>query len=77
MSNCQCTVNSGNFREGLFSRNFAYAEFRRIKPSRISDISFSFTDVGKLCQSREFLVGQICLLTLFAKIKFSRKFPNL
>ena len=35
------------------------------------------TNVGKSCQSREFLTCQTCLLTLFAKIKFSRKNPNL
>ena len=33
--------------------------------------------MGKSCPSREFLASQICLLTLFAKIKFSRKFPDL
>ena len=39
--------------------------------------SLSFTDIGKSCSSRDFLTSQICLLTLFAKIKFSRKFLNL
>ena len=31
----------------------------------------------KKCPSREFFTSQICLLALFAKIKFSKKFPNL
>ena len=38
--------------------------------------TLSFSDVGKSCQSHGFLRGK-CLLTLFAKIKFSQKFPNL
>ena len=40
-------------------------------------ISLSLTDVGISCPSREFLMWQMSLLTLFAKIKCSRKFPNL
>ena len=40
--------------------------------------SLSFTDIEKSCPSREYLVSQIiCLFALFAKIKFSRKFPDL
>ena len=73
------TVNSVIFVRGLSLRNFAYAKFRENKtlaqwrdPS-----SLPFTDMGKSCHSREFFTSQICLLTLFAKIKFSRKFPNL
>ena len=51
--------------------------FVKIKSrSRNGEIPLSFTDAGKSCPSREFLTRQICLLTLFAKIKFSRKFPN-
>ena len=37
----------------------------------------SFTDICKSWPTCEFLSSQICVLTLFAKIKFSRKFPNL
>ena len=37
----------------------------------------SFTDKGKSCPVHDFFTSQMCLLTLFAKIKFSRKFPNL
>ena len=69
----------GNFREGLFSRNFAYAKFRenktfaKINPHEMAK-PLSFTDVGKSCPTREFLTSQICILMLFAKIEFSRKF---
>ena len=38
--------------------------------------SLSLSDVGKSCSSSEFVTWQICLLTLFLKIKFSQKFPN-
>ena len=51
--------------------------FAEIKPSRNGENTLSFTDVGKACQSREFLMCQISTLMLFAKIKFSRKFPKL
>ena len=42
-----------------------------------AEITKPFTDISKSCPSREFLASQICLLTLFAKIKFSEKFPVL
>ena len=32
------------------------------------------TDIGKSCPSRDVLMSQISILTLFAKIKFSRNF---
>ena len=51
--------------------------FVKIKSSRNGEITQSFTDAGKSCPSREFLVSQIYLLTVFAKMKFSRKFPDL
>ena len=51
--------------------------FVKIKSSRIGEITLSFTDISKSCPCHEFLTSQICVLTLFAKIKFSRKFPNL
>ena len=35
--------------------------------------SYSFTDIGKSCPSRKFLRSQICLLTLFTKIKILAK----
>ena len=71
------TVNSEIFTRVLFSRNFAYAKFVKIKSSRNSEITLSFTNAGKSCLSLVFLVSQICLLTIFAKIKLSRKFPDL
>ena len=49
----------------------------KIKLSRNGEISISFTDIGQSCSSCDFLSSQICLLTLFTKIKFSPKFPNL
>ena len=45
--------------------------------SQNGKITLSFVDIGKPCLSREFFTSLICLLMLFAKIKFSRKFPNL
>ena len=51
--------------------------FMKIKPSRNGKINMSFIDIGKSCLSHEFFTSLICLLMLFAKIKFSRKFPNL
>ena len=51
--------------------------FVKIKSSRNAEITLSFTDICKSCPSRELSASQMCLLTLFAKIKFSRKFPDL
>ena len=51
--------------------------FAKIKSSRNGEVTLSFTDEGKSCPNRDILTLQICLLTLFAKIKFSRKFPDL
>ena len=51
--------------------------FMKINPSRNDEITLSFTDLGQSCPSSKFLTSQICLLRLFTKIKFSRKFPNL
>ena len=65
------TVNSEIFARVLFTRNFV-----KIKPSRNGEITLSFTDIGKSCPSRILLTRKYDL-TPFAKIKFSRKFPNL
>ena len=51
--------------------------FTRIKLLQYDEITLSFTDISKPLPDRESLTSQICLLTLFAKIKFSRKFSNL
>ena len=71
------TVNAEIFARIIFSRNFADAKFRENKTLAKWRITISFTEKYKSCPSREFLASQICLLMLFAKIKFSRKFPNL
>ena len=51
--------------------------FVKIESSQIGKITLSFTDIGKSHLCSEFLMSKICVLTLFAKIKFSRNFPNL
>ena len=51
--------------------------FVKIKPSRNGKTTLSLIDIGISCLSREFFTSLICLLMLFAKIKFSRKFSNL
>ena len=66
------TVNSENFARTLFWRNFV-----KIKPSRNCKITLSFIDIGNSCLNREIFTPIICLLMLFAKMKFSRKVPNL
>ena len=48
--------------------------FMKIKSSRNEEIILSFTDIGKSCPSRKFSASQICILTPFAKIKFSQNF---
>ena len=49
----------------------------KVKPSRNSEITLSSTGKDKTCHIRDLLASQVCLLTLFAKIKFSRKFLDL
>ena len=51
--------------------------FVKIKPSRNDKLTLSFINIGKFCLKRDFFTSLMCLLMLFAKIKFSRKFPNL
>ena len=51
--------------------------FLIVKSSRNGEITLLLTNIGKPCTSCGFLMSQIFLLTLFAKIKFSRKFLNL
>ena len=64
----------GNFREDFI---FAKLRFAKIKSSRNGKITLSFISIGKSCLNREFFTSRMCLLMQFAKIKFSRKFPNL
>ena len=49
----------------------------KIKSSQKGEITLSFNDEGKSFHSRDFFLLQICLLVLFGKIRFSRKFLNL
>ena len=51
--------------------------FVKIKSSQIGKITLSFTYIGKSRPCPDFQRQKICVLTLFAKIKVSRKFPNL
>ena len=62
------------FARVLFSR---LRSFVKIKSLRNVEISLSFADLGKSCPSRETLTSQLFLVTLFAKIKLSRKFLDL
>ena len=71
-------VNSENFARTLFSRNFAYAKFRENKTlAKWQNHFFVLIDIGKSCLNREFFTSLMFLLMLFAKIKLSRKLPNL
>ena len=51
--------------------------FVKIKSTRTGEITLSFSDTGTSSPCHEFLMSQICVLWLFAKIKFSPKFQNL
>ena len=54
------TVNSEIYVRVLFSPD---AKFHETKPSQNREITLPFTDVGK--SGHEFLLSQICLLTIF------------
>ena len=47
--------------------------FMKIKSLQYGEIIPLFTDIGKSYPGCEFQTSQICLLTPFTKIKFSRK----
>ena len=64
-------------REGYIFAKLRMRSFVKIKPWRNGEITLSVADIGKSSPSHEFLNGQKCLITPFAKIKFSRKFSNL
>ena len=63
-----------------FSRGFYFREtshmrsFMKIKSSRNGKITLSTTDKGKSYPSHEIFRSQVCLLTLFTKIKFTQNF---
>ena len=66
------------FSRGIYFRETSHMRsFVKIKPSRNGKITLSFIDTGKPCLSGDFSTSLVCLLMLFAKIKFSRKFPTL
>ena len=71
------TVNSEIFARVYFRETSHVRSFVKMKSSRNREITLSITDIGKPCPSREILTSLVCLLMLFAKIIFSRKFPNL
>ena len=48
--------------------------FVKIRSSQNGEITLSTTDIGKSYPSHEIFRLQVCLLTLFAKIKFRRNF---
>ena len=60
------TVNSAIFARVLFSETS--------QTSQIGEITLPFTDIGKSSPCREFSTFQICVLKLFAKIKFLQNF---
>ena len=71
------TVNPEIFARVYFRETSHMRSFVKIKPSRNGEITLTFIDMAKSCLSREFFTSLICLLMLFAKVKFSRKFPDL
>ena len=75
----QPTVNSEIFVRVYFRETLHMRSFVKNKILAKSEITLSFTDIGKSCPSHNFLASQIhvCLLTLFTKIKFSQKFLDL
>ena len=73
--NIDITVKLEIFARVLFSRKFVRS-LVKINPSQNGEITSMFTDVGKSVSGHEFLMSQICSLTLFAKIKFSPKFSE-
>ena len=48
----------------------------KIKSSQKGEITVSTTDIGESYPGREIFQSKVCLLTLFAKLKFSRKFAD-
>ena len=50
--------------------------FMKIEFSGNGEITLSLTDIAQSCPSCEFFTSHICLLMLFAKLKFSQKFSG-
>ena len=70
------TVNSEISRVFYFRETLQMRSFVKIKSSRNGETTLSFVNRAKACPSGAFSTSQICLLTLFTKKKFSRKFPH-
>ena len=53
--------------------------FQKLKSSQSAKITLSFTEIGKPGPFLRIfnVANNICVITLFPKLKFSRKFPNL
>ena len=78
--NCETglhTVNSEIFARVYFRETLHMRSCVKIISSRNAENALSVTDIGKSCPICEFFASQICLLTLFARIKFSQNFPDL
>ena len=66
-----------NFCEFFFCENFAYAKVReKLNPREMPKSLCRLLIYVYHAVNREYLDSQICLLTLFAKIKFARKFQD-
>ena len=60
---------------GLYFRETSHMRSSvKIKPTRNGKITLSFIDICKSCLNREFVTSLMCLLMLFAKMKYSRNF---
>ena len=68
------TVNSENFAF-LFRYTLHMHSFAKLKHYRNDKITISFTNKGKSCPSHDFNVANMFLMS-FAKLKLSRKIPN-
>ena len=60
--NFVCACSEGPRELLLLAFTVSLVFFAKIKPLRNSEITLSFTGVGKSCRSRECLASQICLL---------------
>ena len=71
-----CLLYKSNYcKFGNFIEDFIFAKLRtyfvKIKPLRNDKITLSFTDIDKLCLSREVWASHICLLTLFTVLQIT------
>ena len=64
-----------NFRKDFIFAKLSGCEVRENHCENVKSLPFTY--VGKSCSSRDFLTSQICLLTLFIKIKHLRNVKSL